>query len=227
MEGTASWFKSLYFSQNKSASSNNNVDNPVNTISNTNMISVTKTVALAACLLSFFAVTHGAKDGLLLRKKLFTAADSTRIQSINRQLSLSGSDVQNAFRELLDTSNQSIMKWDSMSLSMSMSYNGRLSTTVTPTIRLSTTVPPTIDAHTLSSPSVVLMEPPMTRENSVVVVTNIPSTGEEKTQPNVSRAGAWLTQGAMVGIGMAAVAVAAVAALLVQKHRTQQSSSVA
>ena len=171
------------------------------------MMALTQTVALVACLISFFTFAHGAKDGLL-RKKLYTNANVIRIQNI-----VSVSDVQSAFRELLDHSNRR-MEWDSsMSLSMSMSYNS-----VHPS---STVVPPAIaTTDTPVAPVVVMVEPPMTVVNPVV--TQNKATGEK--QEKVSRGG--LTGGTIVGVSVAAMAVLAVAALLVKIHPTQQSSAV-
>ena len=160
------------------------------------MMSITKIIALVACLLWFSVFTHGAKDGLL-RKKSFTNNDAIRVKNINKLPS--DSDIQSAFRELLDTSIQ--LKLDSsMSLSMSMSYSGRPLSTV----------PPSIVASIVSP---VVVGPPVPLVTAVV--TN--KSTEEKQQKVASGA---LTGGAIIGIAVAAVGVVVVGAILVKKRNT-------
>ena len=179
-----------------------------------NMMSVTKIIALAASLMSFFALTHGAKDELLRKK---STTDRTRsIQNISKTLALSDSDVQSAFRELLDTSME--VKWDiSMSLSMSMSYSGSHSSSTV-------VLPPAIVTSTVA-PVVVVMEPtPMTPLVNPVVTDNNNHNNKKATgemQEQVNRGG--LTGGTIVGVSVAAVAMVAVAAMvLVKMQRTTQ-----
>ena len=188
------------------------------------MMLITKVITFSVCLLSF-ALTHGAKSVLIRTKS--KDANSARIKTFARLLS--DNDMQSAFRELLGFNNQ-IGNGGSMSLSMSLSYNGPLPLPSGPAVTTPITVPQNVSQAPAKSPSMArtattstppaVVATPTTLINAVTTNTKSTSTvdvvGTEQQKIN-SLGG--LSGGAIAGIAVAAVALVAVVVATAVKKR--------
>ena len=182
-------------------------------------MTITTMIAVATCLLSSLALTQGSKIGLL-RTELFNAR---RLQTLtSTKLTLTDTDLQSAFRELLGYSHQ----WDSsmsMSMSMSMHYNTpTVSPVASPTTTTVRSTSPTTAPPSLRSPTVapVVAENPTTRVIPIKTDTTKPNQQQQRQNASPRRR---LSIGAIAGIAIVAAVVVVVSAMMV-KNRSANSA---
>ena len=179
-------------------------------------MSITKVIAIVTYLLSLFAVSQGQNAGLL-RNRLFTDTNATRIMNSNKP-SPPGNDLQSAFRELLSFNLQQ-GSGSSMSLSMSMSYSSPVfSHTLRPDIATPVRLPSS--ENSVSSDSSlrpgVPMEPLVA--HSTTAKGNLDKANTKSKQRKASLNG--LSGGAVAGIAVATVAAVTVIAAIAKKSNT-------
>ena len=188
------------------------------------MMSIIKTIVVATCLLLSSALTQGATIGLLRTEKSMDITNARRLQKLtSTRLTLTDTDLQSAFRELLgysSSSSSSSNQWDSsmsMSMSMSMRYNAPTAspTVASPTVQSASpaTAPPSLRAPTMApvvDPRVIPIK------TDTTTTTTITKPNQQTTQQYASRRR--LSKGAIAGIVLVAAVVVTVSAVMLKSR---------
>ena len=180
-------------------------------------MNIIQTIVVSTCLLFSSALTQGATIGLLRTEKSMDITNARRLQKLtSTSLTLSDTDLQSAFRELLGYSSSSSNQWDSsmsMSMSMSMRYNAPTAspTVASPTVQSASpaTAPPSLRAPTMApvvDPRVIPIK------TDTTTTTTITKPNQQTTQQYASRRR--LSKGAIAGIAIVASAVVIVSAAM-------------
>ena len=184
------------------------------------MMTIIKTIVVATCLLFSSALTQGASIGLLRTGKSMDITNARRLQKLtSTSLTLSDTDLQSAFRELLGYSSSSSNQWDSsmsMSMSMSMRYNAPTAspTVASPTVQSASpaTAPPSLRAPTMAP----VVDPRVIPIKTDTTTTTITKPNQQTTQQYASRRR--LSKGAIAGIVLVAAVVVTVSAVMLKSR---------
>jgi hypothetical protein len=174
------------------------------------MMTIIKTIVVATCLLFSSALTQGATMGQLRVEKSMDITNARRLQKLTMtRLTVTDTDLQSAFRELLGYSSN---QWgSSMSMSMSMRYNAPTASPVASPTTMVRSASPTTAPPSMRSPTAAPVENPTTR---VIPIKTDPTTkpNQQTTQQYASRRR--LSKGAIAGIAIVASAVVIVSAAM-------------
>ena len=188
------------------------------------MMTIIKTIVVATCLLFSSALTQGATMGQLRVEKSMDITNARRLQKLTMtRLTVTDTDLQSAFRELLgyssSSSSSSSNQWDSsmsMSMSMSMRYNAPTAspTVASPTVQSASpaTAPPSLRAPTMAP----VVDPRVIPIKTDTTTTTITKPNQQTTQQYASRRR--LSKGAIAGIVLVAAVVVTVSAVMLKSR---------